>query len=77
MYLRICKTLNIQLIKKIQTISLGALLLLVWNGAAVNFLSREFYVDFDNLSIRGITEFRLNRHVLLSEGKLGILEPEK
>lgn len=27
--------------------------------------------------IRGITEFRLNRHVLLSEGKLGILEPEK
>lgn len=51
--------------------------MLVWNGAAVNFLSREFYVDFDNLSIRGITESRLNRHVLLSEGKLGILEPEK
>ena len=62
---------------KIQTISLGALLLLVWNGASVNFLSREFYVDFDNLSIRGITEFRLNRRVTLSEGKLGILEPEK
>ena len=49
----------------------------MWNGVAVNFLSREFYVDFDNLSIRGITEFRLNRHVLLSECKLGILEPEK
>ena len=26
---------------------------------------------------RGITEFRLNRRVTLSEGKLGILEPEK
>lgn len=50
---------------------------IMWNGVAVNFLSREFYVDFDNLSIRGITEFRLNRHVLLSEGKLGILEPGK
>lgn len=33
--------------------------------------------QLDNLSIRGITEFRLNRRVTLSEGKLGILEPEK
>ena len=76
-YFQVIKDIHRVLDLKIQTISLGALLLLVWNGAAVNFLSREFYVDFDNLSIRGITEFRLNRHVLLSEGKLGILEPEK
>lgn len=62
---------------KILTISLGALLLLVWNEAQVNFLSRGFYVDFDNLSIRGVTELRLNRHINISEGKLGILEPEK
>ena len=70
-YIQVIKDIHRVLDLKIQTISLGALLLLVWNGAAVNFLSREFYVDF------GITEFRLNRHVLLSEGKLGILEPEK
>lgn len=76
-YIQVIKDIHRVLDLKIQTISLGALLLLVWNVAAVNFLSREFYVDFDNLSIRGITEFRLNRHVLLSEGKLGILEPEK
>lgn len=76
-YFQVIKDIHRVLDLKIQTISLGALLLLVWNGAAVNFLSREFYVDFDNLRIRGITEFRLNRHVLLSEGKLGILEPEK
>lgn len=76
-YFQVIKDIHRVLDLKIQTISLGALLLLVWNRAAVNFLSREFYVDFDNLSIRGITEFRLNRHVLLSEGKLGILEPEK
>lgn len=76
-YFQVIKDIHRVLDLKIQTISLGALLLLVWNGAAVNFLSREFYVDFDNLSIRGITESRLNRHVLLSEGKLGILEPEK
>ena len=29
--------------------------------------SREFYVDFDNLSIRGIAKFRLNCHVNISE----------
>ena len=76
-YFQVIKDIHQVLDLKIQTISLGALLLLVWNGASVNFLSHEFYVDFDNLSIRGITEFRLNRRVTLSEGKLGILEPEK
>ena len=76
-YFQVIKDINRVLGLKIQTISLGALLLLVWNGAQVNFLSREFYVDFDNLSIRGITEFRLNRRINLSDGKLGILEPEK
>ncbi len=76
-YFQVIKDISRVLGLKIQTISLGALLLLVWNGATVNLLSREFYVDFDNLSIRGITEFRLNRRVNLSEGKLGILEPEK
>lgn len=76
-YFQVIKDIKRVLDLKIQTISLGALLLLVWNGAQVNFTSREFYVDFDNLSIRSITEFRLNRLVNLGEGKLGILEPEK
>lgn len=76
-YFQVIKDINRVLDIKIQTISLGALLLLVWNDANVNFLSREFYVDFDNLSIRGIMEARLNRQINLSEGKLGILEPEK
>ena len=76
-YFQVVKDINRVLDLKIQTISLGALLMLVWNGASVNFLSREFYVDFDNLSIRGVTEFRLNRRIALSEGKLGVLEPEK
>lgn len=76
-YFQVIKDINRVLGLKIQTISLGALLLLVWNGVSVNFLSREFYADFDSLSIRGVTEFRLGRHIALSEGKLGILEPEK
>lgn len=76
-YFQVIKDINRVLGLKIQTISLGALLLLVWNGVSVNFLSREFYADFDSLSIRGVTEFRLDRHIALREGKLGILEPEK
>ena len=76
-YFQVIKDIHRVLGLKIQTISLGALLLLMWNSAAVNFLSREFYVDFDHLSIREITEFRLDRRVNLSEGRLGILEPEK
>lgn len=76
-YFQVIKDIQRVLNIKIQTISLGALLLLVWNGAQVNFLSREFYVDFDNLSIRSTMEFRLDRQIDLSERKLGILEPEK
>ena len=76
-YFQVIKDIDRVLGLIIQTISLGALLLLVWNGAQADFLSREFYADFDNLSIRGIMEFRLGRHVNMSEGKLGILEPEK
>lgn len=76
-YFQVIKDINRVLNLKIQTLSLGALLLLVWNGASANFLSREFYVDFDNLSIRSAIELRLSRRIVLSKGKLGILEPEK
>lgn len=76
-YFQVIKDIKKVLNLKIQTISLGALLVLVWNGVQVNFISREFYVDFDNLSIREAIENRLMRKINLSEGKLGILEPEK
>lgn len=76
-YFQVIKDIHQVLNLRIQTVSLGALLMLVWNGATVNFLSREFYVDFDNLSIRDSIGGRLNRCVSLSKGKLGILEPEK
>lgn len=76
-YFQVIKDINKILDLKIQTISVGALLILVWNGCSVNFLTRDFYVDFDNLSIRKVIEFRVNRALNLSEGKLGILEPEK
>lgn len=76
-YFQVIKDVKKVLNLKIQTISLGALLILVWNGANVNFKEEEFYVDFDNMSIREIIEFRITRKSYISEGKLGILEPEK
>lgn len=76
-YFQVIKDVNNVLGIKIQTISLGALLTLAWSGVPINFFAKEFYVDFDNMSIRQIMEFRLGRQVNLSEGWLGILEPEK
>ena len=76
-YLQVIKDIKRVLDLKIQTISLGSLLVLMWNGANVNFMKDEFYVDFDDMSIRNITEFRIARRVNIGEGKLGILEPEK
>lgn len=76
-YFQVIKDVKKVLNLKIQTISLGALFILVWNGANVNFKEEEFYIDFDNMSIREITEFRATRKSYISEGKLGILEPEK
>lgn len=76
-YFQVIKDVKKVLNLKIQTISLGALLLLVWNGANVNFKEEEFYVDFDNMSIREMIEFRIARKSYISEGKLGMLEPEK
>lgn len=63
--------------QSIQTLSLGALLVLTWNDAKVDFLDNDFYADFDNLSIRSALEKYLHRKINITEGCLGILEPEK
>lgn len=76
-YFQVIKDIKRVLNLKIQTLSIGALLILIWNGVHINFLLNEFYVDFDNLSIREIIEKKLKRKVCLSNRKLGILEPEK
>lgn len=76
-YFQVIKDVKKVLDLNIQTISLGALLILMWNGAFVNMASNEFYVDFDNMSIRNAMEYRLGRQINITEGKLGILEPEK
>lgn len=76
-YFQVIKDISNVLNLKIQTLSLGALLILAWNDIEIGFSQRQFYVDFDNLSIRGVTDSELGRRNNISNGFLGILEPEK
>ena len=76
-YFQVVKDIKNVLDQSIQTLSLGALLVLTWNDAKVDFLDNDFYADFDNLSIRSALEKYLHRKINITEGCLGILEPEK
>lgn len=76
-YFQVVKDVNRVIDMKIQTITLGALLVLLWNGKSVDFSSKLFYADFDDMSIRNEVENILGRRVNITNGYLGVLEPEK
>lgn len=62
---------------KIKTLSIGAILLLLWNCISINLEADEFYIDFDNKTLRKTIEILLNRKINVSEKHLGIFEPLK
>lgn len=76
-YLQVIKDIRQVLNLQIQTFSVGVLFMFAWNSAQINLSAKEFYVDFDSLSIRDATQFRLGRSPEISDGYMGILEPEK
>lgn len=76
-YFQVIKDINRVLGLKIQTISVGGLLILLWNDINVEFGEKLFYADFDNMSIREALENLLKRKIYISQGHLGILEPNK
>lgn len=63
----------------INTITIGALLLLTWRFCYLNIGKTDFYVDFDHMSIRKKIEnmFTNGYKIDISYRKLGIFEPEK
>ena len=61
---------------EIQTLTIGALLIMLWNNIEVRDFSR-FYIDVDNTSIRNEVEKAIGREVRLSLRTGGILENEK
>lgn len=76
-YFQVAKDINRVLDLKIQTISLGALMIFLWNDSVINLNAKDFFIDYDRMSIRKSSEYRLGRSIELSHGKLGILEPNK
>lgn len=76
-YFQVVKDVQRVLNMRIQTITLGALLVLLWNGKVADFSTISFYADFDDMSIRDDVEKILGRSVNVSNSYLGIFEPEK
>lgn len=63
---------------KIGTITIGALMILLWNGCTFNPENDRYYIDYDNMNLRNIIYAQIkNKDICLSYKKLGILEPEK
>lgn len=62
---------------EINTVTIGALLLLLWNNTNLCFENSKYYLDYDNMDLRTIIEDHIGRKVNISQKKLGILEPIK
>lgn len=75
-YWQVLKDIKNILNMEIQTITIGALLLLMWNNKKLDEIT-DMYIDVDNSSIRKAIEKRLGRKVTLTKGVNGILENEK
>lgn len=76
-YWRVIQDIKQILNIKINSISLGALLLILWNLQKIDIITHDFYADCDNLSIRNAIKVILNRDINLSMGCNSILEVNK
>lgn len=76
-YWQVIKDINRVEQLKINTITVGAMLLLMWNNSYFDPNINSFYIDYDNKTIRKNIENQIGRKINLTEGKLGILEPIK
>lgn len=61
----------------ISTITVGVLLMFLWNAKKLNIDMADYYIDYDNMSIRVVTESQLGNKLPIVEGYLGLLEPQK
>ena len=61
----------------IATITIGAMLLLNWNGCSLIPDDVTYHLDYDNMDLRSVISWQLNRQINISDKLLGILEPQK
>lgn len=76
-YWQVVKDIKIVENIKINTISIGALLILLWNNKILNLCTNSFYADFDDMSIKKYVEDILGRKIQLIDSNIGIFEPIK
>ena len=62
---------------KINTLTCGAMLVLLWNQMELDLGTTDFYVDYDTPSIRALLNDKLGRDVQINEKVLGVIEPIK
>lgn len=62
---------------KIKTVTIGALMIMLWNNKHFMPLEEQFYLDYDNMDLRNQITSIIGRPILLQKKILGILEPEK
>ena len=76
-YWRVIKDISNVLKVKINSLSIGVLLLFVWNFINVDFQSKDFYADVDKPSIKQETQDALKVEPSLDGSKCAVLEPKK
>ena len=63
---------------KIGTITVGALMFLLWNGCVFEPEDDRYYIDYDNMNLRRILGVQVDcDDIPLSDKELGIVEPMK
>lgn len=76
-YWQVVKDIKVVENIKINTISIGALLILLWNNKVLDLSTTSFYADFDNMNIKKYVEDILERKIELLGNSMGIFEPSK
>lgn len=77
-YWQVVKDINIVEEIKIGTVTVGALMLLLWNGCMFEPEDNRYYIDYDNMDLRHILCRQIDcDDIPLSVKALGILEPMK
>lgn len=76
-YWQVVKDIKVVENIKINTISIGALLILLWNNKILDLNTTSFYADFDNMNIKKYVENILDRKIELFGSSMGIFEPGK
>jgi len=76
-YWRVIKDINNILKIKINSLSIGALMLFVWNFQKVDFIKNSFYADVDNSSIREVAETIVTRKINTTSETCAVFETKK